>query len=423
MMKRIVSLVLLLLLIFSSAFSLFSCELFGLFDRQDDPLDEPPEDADVECGECDENLGIYHRGYVGSSDNPTTPNEINESAKDHLYSDVIRLPMRGTKITFTVKNPTFDTDSIYNISFWLEDGDGWTLDTEAPNIKNDKNINIIKKEENGVATYTYISSIDGECIRFCYRVGSAFSGEVPEYTLEEVETLGTCYKEFEFLEYIRMEREREYFEILEGKTAYFIGDSLFGAHGIGKENSWINLLCAKYKMNFDNQGINGCTVSDCENGSNPIVNRYTNLPEGDADIIVIEGGRNDFNKLAKIGSVDEKDPTTYLGALAIVVEGLRERYPNAVIMAVTFWNTTTVKEGVASNTYVEAMICACETLGVPLINSYDESKSGVYMKDKEFRTKYCFVPGDVCHLNADGMKLVLPFFEREIARIYEENKK
>ena len=31
-----------------------------------------------------------------------------------------------------------------------------------------------------------------------------------------------------------------YFEILSGKRAYFIGDSLFGAHGIGKENSWVN---------------------------------------------------------------------------------------------------------------------------------------------------------------------------------------
>ena len=218
-----------------------------------------------------------------------------------------------------------------------------------------------------------------------------------------------------------MERERAYYNMLEGKTAYFIGDSLFGAHGIGKENSWVNLLGEKYKMNFVNEGINGCTVSDCENGSNPIVKRYVDLPDAQPDFIVIEGGRNDFNKMAAIGSVDEKDPTTYLGALAIVVDGLRAKYPNAKIIAVTFWKTGTInKADVASNTYVEAMIDACEKLSVPCIKAYNEEESGILMTDKDFRTQYCFVPGDVCHLNIEGMKLALPYFEKEIAAILEK---
>lgn len=213
----------------------------------------------------------------------------------------------------------------------------------------------------------------------------------------------------------------EYFEILRCKRAYFIGDSLFGAHGIGKENSWINLLCEKYSMDFMNLGINGCTFSDCENGSNPIVKRCVDMPDEQPDFVVIEGGRNDFNKMAKIGSVDEKDPTTYLGAIAITVEGLRAKYPNAKIIAVTFWKTGTVnKEGVASNTYVEAMIDACEKLCIHCIKAYNEEESGILMTDKAFREKYCFVPGDVCHLNVEGMKLALPFFEREIATVLEE---
>ena len=211
-----------------------------------------------------------------------------------------------------------------------------------------------------------------------------------------------------------------YFEILRGKRAYFIGDSLFGGHGIGKENSWINLLAAKYEMDFDNQGINGCTFSDCENGSNPIVKRYVDLPSEQPDFVVIEGGRNDFNKMAELGSVIEKNPATYLGAIAITVDGLREKYPNAKIIAVTFWKTPTVnKAGVASDLYVEAMIDACEKLSVPCIKAYNDEESGILMNDKAFRTKYCFVPGDVCHLNVEGMKLALPYFEREIAEIIE----
>ena len=209
-----------------------------------------------------------------------------------------------------------------------------------------------------------------------------------------------------------------YFDVLRGKRAYFIGDSLFGGHGIGKENTWINLLAAKYEMKFDNQGINGATFSDCVNGSNPIVKRYVDLPAEQPDFVVIEGGRNDFNKMAEMGSVTEKDPTTYLGAIAITVDGLREKYPNAKIIAVTFWKTPTVnKAGVASNTYVEEMMDACEKLSVPCIKAYNGEECGVLMTDAEFRAKYCCVPGDVCHLNAEGMKLALPFFEREIAKI------
>ena len=397
---------------FLTVLALLSCLVACNFSINDLPPDEDKED------ELD--LGIWHFGYVGSDSDPDFPQKICDGDEEYLYSDVIELGKAGTKITFTVENPTFDKKEVLTLSFWEKTDDGFVLWEQAPNVKSSDN-SVIKQEEIGIAYYTYVSSTDGECIRFSYRHGSDFSGILPTVTVEECDEVGTFYDKFERLEYLKMERERAYFDILEGKRAYFIGDSLFGAHGIGKENSWINLLCEKYKMDFENAGINGCTVSDCENGSNPIVKRYVDLPEEQPDFIVIEGGRNDFNKMAKIGSVDEKDPTTYLGAIAITVEGLRAKYPNAKIIAVTFWKTGTVnKEEVASNTYVEAMIDACEKLSIPCIKAYNEEESGIYMTDKEFRTQYCFVPGDVCHLNVEGMKLALPYFEKEIARILAE---
>ena len=380
-----------------------------------------PTDGESEKdGEEEMDLGIWHFGYVGADDDPDFPRKICDGDKEHLYSDVIELGPRGTKITFTVEKPTFDIKKIFTISFWEKDGDEWVIWDEAPHISNSDN-GIIKVDRGDYAEYTYVSSIDGECIRFSYRFGSAFYGRVPAFTIEETDSVGIYYEKFQRLEYLKMERERAYFDILEGRRAYFIGDSLFGAHGIGKENSWINLLGEKYRMNFENFGINGCTFSDCENGSNPIVKRYVDMPDEQPDFIVIEGGRNDFNKMAEIGSVDVKDPTTYLGAISMTVEGLRAKYPSAKIIAVTFWKTGTInKAEVASNTYVEAMMDACDKLGIPCIKSYNEEESGILMTDKTFREKYCFVPGDVCHLNVEGMKLALPYFEREIARILAE---
>ena len=396
------------LLVLTLLISLVSCSIFTADTEEED------------SGKENSDLGIWNFGYVGADTDPNYPRAICDSDSEYLYSDIIELGKAGTKITVIVENPAFDIKEILTISFWEKNGGDFVLYDEAPHVKSTDS-GEVKREERGVAYYTYVSSTNGECIRFSYRHGREFSGVLPTVTIEECGEEGTFYEKFERLEYLKMERERAYFDVFEGKRAYFIGDSLFGAHGIGKENSWINLLCEKYKMDFENAGINGCTVSDCENGSNPIVKRYVDLPSEQPDFVVIEGGRNDFNKMAKIGSVDEKDPTTYLGAIAITVEGLRAKYPNAKIIAVTFWKTGTVnKEEVASNTYVEAMIDACEKLSIPCIKAYNEEESGIYMTDKDFRTQYCFVPGDVCHLNVEGMKLALPYFERELAKLLAE---
>ncbi len=215
-----------------------------------------------------------------------------------------------------------------------------------------------------------------------------------------------------------------YYEILKGKTANFIGDSLFGGHTLGKENTWIALLAEKYGMVHNNYGVNGCTLSACENGFAPIIERYVEMADNGADIIVFEGGRNDFNKCASIGDVESRDTATYCGAVAALIEGLRKKYPKSVIIGVSFWNTSSVnKAGVACNDYIAAMLKVCKAMNLPCINAMDEAASGIRMTDAEFRKQYSMLPGDVCHLNTDGMKLALAFFEREIARIFGESLK
>jgi len=207
-------------------------------------------------------------------------------------------------------------------------------------------------------------------------------------------------------------------EILTGKRIYFIGDSLFGGHGIGIERSWPNLLAEKYSMPFFNYGINGSTVSACEGCSNPIVKRYADMAEDKPDIVVLEGGRNDFNKHAVIEG-DDGDITTYRGALIATVEGLRKKYPGALIIGVTFWRSGTRinDRGHLCSEYTDAMKRTFRELSVEFIDTTDTDACPVHMLDREFREKYCFVPGDVCHLNVAGMELALEYFEVEIAKI------
>ena len=216
--------------------------------------------------------------------------------------------------------------------------------------------------------------------------------------------------------------ENVYYKSLRGLTALFIGDSLFGGHGIGKDLTWINLLATKYGMTFENHGVCGCTLSACEGGFQPIISRYTDMPLLDADLVVIEGGRNDYNKNAAIGTQDSGDVSTYKGALGSLIRGLKDRYPRAIIAAVSFWRVGDRPNelGLPCGEYTAAMEEVCAELGVHFIRACDEESSGVYMTDPAFRTEYCWVPGDVCHLNARGMELALPFFEKELARIMSE---
>ena len=214
-----------------------------------------------------------------------------------------------------------------------------------------------------------------------------------------------------------------YYDILYGKKAYFIGDSLFGGHSLGKSGVWIGLMAEKYGMEHVNLGQNGCTLSACEGGANPIIKRYTDMPDDPCDFIVFEGGRNDYNKCAQIGEIGA-DTTTYKGALGALIDGLRERHPEAVLMAVTFWKVgdRPNAQGTSCNEYTRAMIDVCKEKGVPYIDSTNAEECLIDMTDPELRREFCIVGGDVCHLNYLGMKRVLPFFEREIARILEKSR-
>lgn len=229
--------------------------------------------------------------------------------------------------------------------------------------------------------------------------------------------------EFEAVDFAIQDRVRAYYEVLENKTVNFIGDSLFAGHSLGKAYTWPSLIGEKYGMQYSNHGISGCTLSACEGGENPIINRYKKMPDNDPDIVVFEGGRNDFNKAAALGSTYGGDITTYRGAVSALIDGLREKYPNSVIVGVTFWkaNDRLNSADITCGEYTEAMMEICRLKDVPYIDATNESESGIYMTDKDFRTQYSLAPSDVCHLNFEGMKLALRFFERELARIYTEH--
>ena len=374
----------------------------------------------------------WYLGYVGSSTNSSHPNRLNKTGGKYSYTEVFTIAKAGTTVTFCDDNSNdggdgkYASSSAYVFSSWKKVGDEWVLDLDAANYAGSASTlsDILISYENGVATYSYTTSIDNENLRLCYRSGesSAFQpADHPQVTALFTGKEGTAIKKMQLKQWIEDSKKDSYYPVLEGLTVNAIGDSYFAGSDIDPAFVWVNMMGKKYAQNMNNYGIGGSTVSNCTDASKPMCNRYTDMANNAANIILIEGGRNDYNKGAALGTVDSRDPATYMGALNTIIDGVKKTYPDAMIVCVTNWNFPNNRNlDLVSLDYANAMKSVAEAQGVYCIYAYDPAVSGVDMTNSAFRTQYNIKPTDVSHLNEDGMKHVLPYFEKALAELYTD---
>lgn len=214
----------------------------------------------------------------------------------------------------------------------------------------------------------------------------------------------------------------EYIEILKGIKINALGDSYLEGDKLERQYTWPRLIAEKYGIEFTNLGKNGSTMSNYVDTNKPMVERWRDMPDNDPDIVMLEGGRNDYNKSVPLGEDGTMDTKTMKGAARYLLTELKKKYPNAKLIAMTCWEVGG-KENAAGNMcsdYGRALLSVCEDMGVECINALDADSVGVYMTDPAFREKYCQHANDISHLNAEGMKLVLPMFEKRFAKLLSD---
>ena len=54
--------------------------------------------------------------------------------------------------------------------------------------------------------------------------------------------------------------------------------------------------------------------------------------DNDADIVIVHAGTNDFSQQVPLGEEDSLDTSTFNGALNVVMNGLRTKYPSALVI-------------------------------------------------------------------------------------------
>lgn len=367
----------------------------------------------------------WNFGYVGSDTNSEGyAYMIHTEGTNYSYTDVITLEKAGTKLTFTDPSYGKTAADVFCISTWKNVAGTWMIYAKATNIKGNDEL-VMQYAQDGIV-YTYISSEDNEQIRICYRSGQQSAEDAvthPTVYVEETNEPGTAtgiLTEDDILnQWLENDKSRAYYDILEGKTFTVIGDSYLAGSGISEKLVWASLLAKKYNMVYHNYAIGGSTVSNYVTNHNPMVDRYGVMIQNNPDIVFVEGGRNDYNCNVPIGTLSDTSTKTMMGATRYLLTKIREKYPNAVIIAMTCWDTGNRQNelGFICSDYADAMLEVCTDMGIPCIDASDQNAMGVYMTDPLFRAEYCIAENDVSHLNEKGMKKVLPVFEQYIVSI------
>ncbi len=252
-------------------------------------------------------------------------------------------------------------------------------------------------------------------------------GNAPKAEYAKFKTLSSFASAEEAALWLVGETE-DYYDVLEGIKMYAIGDSYFGGSQVGQHQTWVNLLGYKYGMTFHNYGIGGNTVATAKGqGGNqpPMWTRYDQMPM-DGDIYFVEGGRNDRHYNVPFGKNDSVVVSQFKGALNKIIKGIREKNPDALIVLVTPWSYAQETGYLGSNNdYADAMQELADYYNDPhviCLYAADTELSGVDMGDVNFRKEYSQSSTDVSHLNANGMYMVAPRFDKWLAEAYAKFK-
>lgn len=205
---------------------------------------------------------------------------------------------------------------------------------------------------------------------------------------------------------------------LKGTKINFLGDSITeGAGASAPENKFTMLIEREYEAICQNYGIGGTRVarqhtpSIDERHDRDFCSRVSEM-DADADIVVVFGGTNDFGHGdAPLGTMSDRTPDTFYGALHTLYISLLEKYSESPIVVMTPLHRLNEdnprgdgnKPRDVGNlkTYVDVIREVAEYYSLPVLDLYKES--GLQPKVPIINEKYF---ADGLHPNDEGHKVI-----------------
>ena len=212
---------------------------------------------------------------------------------------------------------------------------------------------------------------------------------------------------------------------LKGTKINFLGDSITEGAGTSSPDRMFTMLIEReYGAICQNYGIGGTRIARQKTPTEEKWDRdfISRVPEmdNDADIVVVFGGTNDFGHGdAPLGTMSDRTPYTFYGALHCLYTALTEKYPDVPVVILTplhRWNEDCPKgdnkpEPVGTlKEYVNIIREVAEYYSLPVLDLFKES--GSQPKVPVIQQKY--IP-DGLHPNDDGNAILA----HKIARFLE----
>ena len=212
---------------------------------------------------------------------------------------------------------------------------------------------------------------------------------------------------------------------LKGTKINFLGDSITEGAGTSSHDKMFTMLIEReYGAICQNYGIGGTRIARQKTPTNEKHDRdfISRVPEmdNDADMVVVFGGTNDFGHGdAPIGTMSDRTPYTFYGALHCLYTALIEKYPGVPIVVLTPLHRITEDIPTGDNKpapvgtlkeYVNIIREVAEYYSLPVLDLFKES--GLQPKIPVIQQKY--VP-DGLHPNDAGNEILA----HKIARFLE----
>jgi len=212
---------------------------------------------------------------------------------------------------------------------------------------------------------------------------------------------------------------------LKGTKINFLGDSITEGAGTSSHDKMFTMLIEReYGAICQNYGIGGTRIARQKTPTEEKWDRdfISRVPEmdNDADIVVVFGGTNDFGHGdAPLGTMNDRTPYTFYGALHCLYTALTEKYPDVPVVILTPLHRLNEDSPKGDNKpapvgtlkeYVNIIREVAEYYSLPVLDLFKES--GLQPKIPVIQQKY--VP-DGLHPNDDGNAILA----HKIARFLE----
>jgi lysophospholipase L1-like esterase len=194
---------------------------------------------------------------------------------------------------------------------------------------------------------------------------------------------------------------------IRGKKINFLGDSITQGVGVSSvDNCFVSLIAERYSSECRNYGIGGTRIARQKTPSSTpsfdldFCMRADGMAD-DADIVFVFGGTNDFDHGdAPIGTMLDRTPDTFYGALHTLYTKLTEKYSGKTVVVATPLHRLVERNSSGTlSQYVSIIKEVAEYYAFPVLDLY--ATSGIQPVIAITREKYVpdgLHPNDAGHL-------------------------